>query len=298
MAWPRACGCRGRAPPHERLAGGPRRPYIWDMSEPDFLDFSDVAPISGRLWPGDRRDYVSPGLTDPGLMRFFPDLAEGDVAELQWPYLRKDAPHVWRRDLRGRRNPFIGVLSLDEATLLYNNALPFAGRRGLEIGCHYGWSTAHLVAAGLDLDVIDPALGYPDQMADVRASLAQIGTARLWAGFSPSVVPAVRAVKGEPWSFAFIDGYHEGEAPAEDARAVLPLMAEDALVMFHDLVSPHVAAGLAAFALAGWKVGLYNTMQVMGAAWRGAAAPVEHVADPDMPAPAVEHLSGVPMLSR
>jgi hypothetical protein len=267
------------------------------MSQPEFLDFSAVEPIAKTLWPGPRRDYVSPGLIDPGLVSVFPDLAEGDVAELQWPYLRKDAPHIWRRDLRGKRNPFIGVLSLDEATLLHNNALPFHGKRGLEIGCHYAWSTAHLVAAGLDLDVIDPALGQPDQMRDVRDSLSRVGPARLWAGFSPSVVPAVRTVRPEPWSFAFIDGWHEGDAPANDARAVLPLMAEDALVMFHDLVSPHVAAGLEVFADAGWRVGLYNTMQVMGVAWRGAAAPVAHVADRDMPAPKGEHLRGVVGLS-
>jgi Methyltransferase domain len=275
-----------------------------DLQPPDLspivelVDFSAVEPIAKALWPGPRRDYVSPGLADPGLMRFYPDLAEGAVAELQWPYLRKDAPHIWRRDLRGKRNPYIGVLSLDEATLLYNNALSFRGRRGLEIGCHYAWSSAHLVAAGLDIDVIDPALGHADQMRDVRASLARIGAARLWAGFSPSVVPAVRAVRPEPWSFAFIDGYHEGDAPRQDAEAVRPLMAEDALVMFHDLVSPHVAAGLAAFAEAGWNVGLYNTMQVMGAAWRGAARPVAHVADRDMPAPAGEHLRRYAMLSR
>jgi hypothetical protein len=262
----------------------------------EFVDFSGVEPIAKTLWPGPRRDYVSPGLVDPGLKRFFPSLEEGDVAELQWPYLRKDAPHIWRRDARSRRNPFIGVLSLDEATLLHNNALPFRGRRGLEIGCHYAWSTAHLAAAGLDLDVIDPALGNEDQMADVRASLSGVGAARLWAGFSPSVVPAVRAVKPEPWSFAFIDGYHEGEAPANDARAVLPLMADDALVMFHDLVSPHVAAGLAVFAEAGWSVGLYNTMQVMGAAWRGSARPVAHVADKDMPGAGGGHLARFPVL--
>jgi hypothetical protein len=264
----------------------------------DLVDFSAVEPIAKTLWRGPRRDYVSPGLTDPGLMRYFPSLEEGDVAELQWPYLRKDAPHIWRRDARSRRNRFIGVLSLDEASLLYNNALPFAGRRGIEIGCHYAWSTAHLVAAGLDLDVIDPALGNADQMADVRASLSALGVARLWAGFSPSVVPAVRAVQPAPWSFAFIDGYHEGEAPAQDARAVLPLMADDALAMFHDLVSPHVAAGLAVFADAGWSVGLYNTMQVMGVAWRGAATPAPHVADKDMPAADGKHLARFPVLSR
>ena len=106
-------------------------------ADPDFLDFSGVEPVAKTIWPGRRRDYVSPGLVDPALARCFPDLAEGDVAELQWPYVRKDAPHIWRRDLRGRRNPYIGVLSLDEATVLHNNALPFRGRRGLEIGCHY-----------------------------------------------------------------------------------------------------------------------------------------------------------------
>ncbi|MDE3176005.1 MAG: class I SAM-dependent methyltransferase, partial [Pseudomonadota bacterium] len=213
----------------------------------ELVDFSQIEPVAKTLWPGARRDYVSPGLVDPGLIRHFPSLEAGDVAELQWPYLRKDAPHIWRRDRRGTRNPYIGVLSLDEATLLHNNALPFRGRRGLEIGCHYAWSSAHLVAAGLDLDVIDPALGHPDQMQAVRDSLGPIGPARLWAGFSPSIVPAVRAVRPQPWSFAFIDGYHEGEAPRDDARAVLPLMADDALVMFHDLISPHVAAGLAVF---------------------------------------------------
>lgn len=264
----------------------------------DLVDFSGVEPVSKTLWPGPRRDYVSPGLTDPGLIAKFPSLAEGDVADLQWPYLRKDAPHIWRRDLRGQRNPYIGVLSLDEATLLHNNALPFKGRRGLEIGCHYAWSTAHLVAAGLDLDVIDPALGHEDQMRDVAESLAKVGAARLWAGFSPSVVPAVRAFEPAPWSFAFIDGYHEGDAPRDDARTVLPLLADDALVMFHDLISPHVAAGLAVFADAGWNVGLYNTMQIMGAAWRGRAAPAPHQADRDMPAIAAGHLRRFALLSQ
>ena len=74
-------------------------------------------------------------------------------------------------------------------------------------------------------------------------------------------------------------------------------MAEDALVMLHDLISPHVAAGLAVFADAGWSVGLYNTMQIMGVAWRGRARPAPHVADKDMPATSAEHLRRFPVLS-
>jgi hypothetical protein len=272
----------------------PRSPIV------ELVDYSEVEPVAKTIWPGKRRDYVSPALVDPGLLAAFPSVEEGDVADLQWPYLRKDAPHIWRSDRRSRRNPYIGVLSLDEATLLHNNALPFAGNRALEIGCHYGWSTAHLVAAGLDLDVIDPALGYPDQKHDVEQSLAAVGgpgRTHLWAGFSPSIVPAVRATQSEPWSFAFIDGYHEGRAPLDDAAAVMGDMAEDALALFHDLISPHVAAGLGAFADAGWRVGLYNTMQIMGVAWRGAAAPAAHIADPDMPPADAAHLQRFPLLS-
>ncbi len=266
----------------------------------EYVDFSGVEPVSKTSWPGARRDYVSPGLKDPGLIAAFPSLTARDPAPLQWPYLRKDAPHIWRSDARSLRNPDIGVLSLDEATLLHNNALTMAGRRGLEIGCHYGWSTAHLIAAGLDLDVIDPGLGYPDQGGDVAASLARVGgraRAHLWAGFSPSIVPAVRATQAAPWAFAFIDGYHEGRAPLDDAEATIGLMGEDALVMFHDLISPHVAAGLGHFADAGWNVGLYNTMQIMGIAWRGHARPVAHVADKDMPEIAAEHLKRFGVLS-
>ena len=265
----------------------------------EFVDFSNVEPVSKTIWPGARRDYVSPGLVDPRLISLFPSLTVGDVSTLQWPYLRKDAPHIWRSDSRSHRNPYIGVLSLDEATVLYNNALTMRGRRGLEIGCHYGWSSAHLVAAGLQLDVIDPGLGYPDQGRDVAQSLSLVpgpGRARLWAGFSPSIVPAVRATQAAPWSFAFIDGYHEGRAPLDDAEAVIGDMAEDAIVMFHDLISPHVAAGLGHFADKGWSVALYNTMQIMGVAWRGAARPVAHVADGDMPPIAAEHLKRFSLL--
>ena len=265
------------------------------------VDFSDQAPISRFTVPqAQRYDYASPSLKRANLLPLFPSLEARDPAALTWPWLRKDAPHLWRADKRSLRNPDIGVQSLEEAELLYNNALQFAGRRGLEIGCHYGWSSAHLLAAGLHLDVIDLALGYADQMADVRESLSGVPTSggfKLWAGFSPSIVPAVYSTQTAPWSFVSIDGYHEGRAPLDDAEAVSALCAPDACVMFHDLVSPHVAAGLRHFERIGWNVGLYNTMQVMAIAWRGAATPARHVADPNMPAADMEHLRGLRMLS-
>jgi predicted O-methyltransferase YrrM len=243
------------------------------------------------------RDYVDANLETPRLDRLFPDMAEFDRSVSTWPWLRRDIDHPYRAD---RRNPIVGFINRDEASILSANARLFSGLAGLEIGAWRGWSTAHLVAAGLRLDVIDPGLGYPDQFRDVAESLARVGgpgSVKLWAGFSPSIVPAVRATQSAPWSFAFIDGYHEGRAPLDDAEAVINLMAPDAIVMLHDLISPHVAAGLGHFADQGWSVGLYNTMQIMGLAWRGAARPVPHVADRNMPQIAAAHLGRYPALS-
>jgi Methyltransferase domain len=265
------------------------------------IDFAGVAPISTHAWTHARYDYSSLSLRPVDLLTAFPSLEIRDPQTISWPYLRKDAPHIWRSDRRSLRHPDTGVQSAEEAQLLYNNALPMPGRRGLEIGCHYAWSTAHLLAAGLVLDVIDPALGYPDQRRDVEDSLRSVaagaGRFNLWAGFSPSIVPAVLATAEARWSFVFIDGYHEGRAPLDDAEEVARSCADGACVMFHDLVSPDVAAGLRHFEREGWSVGLYNTMQIMGIAWRGGASPAKHIVDPNMPPADYKHLNGLPMLS-
>lgn len=236
--------------------------------------------------PEARHDYEPPGLNNPGLLKYFPSLIASDPRRNRWPYLRLAAPHIWRTDSRSR-NQHIGVLSLEEAVLLYHLALPYAGQRGLAIGCHFAWSTAHLLAAGLHLDVVDPKLSVPEQFAAVDDSLRQIptrGSYGLWAAFSPSIVPAIRQVKPAPWSFVFIDGDHEGDAPALDAQAVITHCAPDATVVLHDLISPDVTAGLDVFRLAGWNVRLYNTMQVIGVAWRGRSKLVDYPPDPQMPA--------------
>ncbi len=53
----------------------------------------------------------------------------------------------------------------------------------------------------------------------------------------------------------------------------LPHMAPDAMVVFHDLVSPHVTAGLKVMKDAGWNIELFNTVQILGIAWRGNVSP-------------------------
>jgi hypothetical protein len=100
-------------------------------------------------------DYVSAGMDVVRPDAAFPHLVIGDRDGVSWPYLRREIPHNWYVDAR---YPRCGVLSRDEALILYNTALAMSGRMALEIGCWKGWSTCHLLAGGVDLDVIDPLL--------------------------------------------------------------------------------------------------------------------------------------------
>jgi hypothetical protein len=104
-------------------------------------------------------------------------------------------------------------------------------------------------------------------------------------------VPVVRAAAPEPWSFVFIDGNHDGDGPRDDARAVLNFLADDALVVLHDLTSPFVERGLEVFLEAGFSVRLFNTMQILGVAWRGNVRVPDHVSDPNAPHIYAPHLA-------
>ncbi|WP_170138409.1 class I SAM-dependent methyltransferase [Rhodobium orientis] len=262
----------------------------YQVKKPLFQHTDLTACIAIRSAPTPRRqvwryDYVPPNLEKIDLLPHFPSLAETDTRTIGWRYLRKEVPHIFRTDLRSIV-PNIGVLSMEEAHILYNLARAFAGKRGLEIGCHLGWSTAHILAGGIDLDVIDPRLIKAEHRTSVEDSIRRSNpeaAVRLWAGFSPSIVPAIAAADERPFSFAFIDGDHDGEAPRLDVEAVAPLCAETACLVFHDLVSPAVAAGFQAAGKMGWNTRIFNTMQVMGVAWRGDFTPFEHIPDERTP---------------
>ncbi|MBV8858863.1 MAG: glycosyltransferase [Acidobacteria bacterium] len=241
------------------------------------------------------RDYVSPGLRVVVPDAHFPHMRAGDRQAHPWKYLRREVPHRWYVD---ERFPLMGFMNRDEATLLHNIALRFAGRPALEIGAWLGWSTCHLALAGVKLDVIDPAHADPDLRAEVEAALAGCGVSggvSLNAARSPEGIDELAAARGTKWSLFFIDGDHEANAPERDVRACLPHADEDCAFVLHDLASPHVAAGLRLLEREGFKVLLYQTQQIMGIAWRGRVRPVEHVPDPEVVWQLPHHLVGLPV---
>lgn len=254
------------------------------------MEAETIAVLQRALLPPG--DYVSPGLAIVQPDAAFPNMVVGDPMGCPWPYLRREIPHNWYVD---RRQPVVGFLSRDEAHILYNLALPFKGKRALEIGCWMGWSACHLALAGVQLDLVDPLLERPEFFESVSSSLWAAGvldTVRLIPGFSPQAVEEVAASEHRKWSLIFIDGNHEAPGPLNDAIACEPFAEEDALIVFHDLASPDVAQGLDYYKQQGWNTLIYQTMQIMGVAWRGNVTPVRHQPDPRVSWQLPAHLQG------
>jgi hypothetical protein len=239
------------------------------------------------------RDYVAANLDLPNLDHLFPNMVEVDKSVSTWPWLRRDVDHPFRVD---RRNPIVGFINRDEASILFGNARRFAGRAGLEIGAWRGWSTAHLIASGLGtLHVVEPLLADPDWRDEFDAVVRGAGgeaKTTLVPESSPEAVVRL-GESGLRWSFAFIDGDHDGEAPTRDALACARYLERCAMVLFHDLVSPYVAKGLRALEAAGWNVMAYQTAQMVGVAWRGEVIPVAHKPDPMQSWRVPDHLQGI-----
>jgi predicted O-methyltransferase YrrM len=192
----------------------------------------------------------------------------------------------------------MGFINRDEATVLHNIARSFAGWPALEIGCWRGWSTCHLALGGVVLDVIDPALRDAQHRGEVEAMLSCAGVdgrVRLHADESPDAVARVAGDEGRRWRLFFIDGDHEPIGPERDVEACLPYADPDAAFVFHDLASPHVAEALRHLEARGFHVLIYQTMQIMGIAWRGRVRPIEHVPDPAVPWQLPHHLVGFPV---
>src|SRR5260370_31774944 len=66
--------------------------------------------------------------------------------------------------------------------------------------------------------------------------------------------------------------------------------AQDALMLFHELASPEVARAIDYLKDKGWNTMVYQTMQVMGVAWRGNVQPAQHFPDPSIIWPLPVHL--------
>ena len=259
---------------------------------PSPLDSGRFVIEAGQL-PDD--DYVSPGFEVVCPDACFPNMVRGDAQNHPWPYLRREIGHAWYVD---QRKPLMGFMSRDEANLLYAIARQFNQARILEIGCWLGWSTCHLGLGGGRLDVIDPVLIDPLHRSSVEDMITASGlgdTVTLHALASPDGVGQIAAQGHGPWSLFVVDGDHEAPAPEYDVEVCLKYATDDVAFVFHDLASPQVAEALRMLEAKGFNILLYQTMQIMGIAWRGRVTPVHHIPDPRVAWQLPHHLVGLPV---
>ncbi len=232
----------------------------------------------------DSYDYISPTFPnhlDP--WPHFPNTKAGDPREI-----RDEGyfdPHRWYYDKFSRSAASVNI---DEAHLLHNLAKQFEGKIGLEVGSYVGFSAWFILKAGLKgLAMCDPLLGNPKIRSYVQERLTGLPILPFGLG-SPDGVLELAQQMGSPWSFVFIDGTHEPPYPLIDTSAVHYCCAEDAAIVFHDVMYSSVADCLTMLRAFGWNTRVYQTSMIMGAAWRGNVEPVDHIPDQavlDLPIP-------------
>lgn len=129
----------------------------------------------------DLYDYVSPNFQRIDGDWAFPKMWKTrDQAVKCTDGTERNSPHWYRCDYRWER---IGFVTFDEAHILYNAALQFRGKRALEIGCHVGYSSWHLLAGGVELAICDPVLNrVPEIRVDVRVYDTHAFMAAAWRG--------------------------------------------------------------------------------------------------------------------
>ena len=208
---------------------------------------------------------------------------EGFLPELvKCAALNPAIPHICRKH---RHFPEVGFVTWDEATILYNYGRTLRDGHFLEVGCWVGWSTLVLALSGLRLTTVDPVLNGLPQGEACRSLLRESkmdAAVKLIGGYSPEAVRK-EGEGGMRWDGFFIDGNHEGDAPALDAMECARFASDNCVILFHDLVQPNIASALSSLREKGWKCGLHYTSQMMGVAWRGNIMPLNHTPDPKVP---------------
>lgn len=125
-------------------------------------------------------------------------------------------------------------MRLPERVALYGLVFGIKPRNVLEIGTFRGGSTAIMCGAMDDtgfgeIACVDSAPAVDDELWSRLRHRCQ-----MFVGLSPDVLPTVQQQTGAPFDFALIDGDHERDGLLRDIAGVLPLMADDSYLLFHD----------------------------------------------------------------
>lgn len=170
-----------------------------------------------------------------------------------------------------------GLWTQDEAAILYQCALQ---RRGLwvDLGCHTGWTSAHIAEAGCETWAVDnmlPVESFYKRFLENTSSWGINSYAGTTAQFFESIAPAMEAsVRG--FSGVVIDADHEHPWPLQDAQKALEHLEESGVILFHDFIGRPVRTAVEYLMAAGFRCRVYWTAHMVACCWRGDFVPPVH----------------------
>ena len=131
-----------------------------------------------------------------------------------------------------------------ERVLLYTSVFSCRPKRCLEIGTFRGGSALIIVAALNDMGsgrlvCVDP---YPRMAPETWAQLVHRTT--LIQGTSPGALAEAAAAAGGKFDWALIDGGHDYDSLVRDLEGTMPVLEDEAYILFHDAHYKDVEAGL------------------------------------------------------
>jgi predicted O-methyltransferase YrrM len=125
-------------------------------------------------------------------------------------------------------------LRMPERVALYSLVFGLQPKNCLEIGTFRGGSTAIICGAMDDTGFGQLACIDPTPLVEPQLWAQISHRCRMYQGLSPDILPQAARDSGAPFDFAWIDGNHTYECLRADIIGVLPLLADQAYLLFHD----------------------------------------------------------------
>ena len=138
----------------------------------------------------------------------------------------------WRDRAPVEGEPLIST-SLTEAETAELSRLA-AGKRVLEVGSAYGYSTVVMALVAEHVTAVDPHQWLASQSV-YAGNLRAYGVQNVesWLDWSMSALPALTQ-RGDTFDLVFIDGDHSEPGVAHDVSAAVKLLAPGGLIACHD----------------------------------------------------------------
>ncbi len=172
--------------------------------------------------------------------------------------------------------PECGSWTHDEAAILYTVAFILGGQ-WLDIGCRFGWTSAHIAAAGGSVLCLDPILAMQGPFNRFEQNMNPWWDT-LTASTSHTAAQFFERNRDTYDGFV-IDGCHDEPEPLNDAMGCAKLAKSTAVIMLHDFWGRPVRDAVTWLMDEGWHARVYWTPNGVACCWRGSFLPPEHEPD-------------------